>query len=1028
MFRPRALARRKNLLFILIFIILIVLLYNINSINRHVKDNESIIKNINNDDLNLKLEVNNAKDNIIGNNEFNNMNFEEDYENIVNLDSNELADNEENNKNNINGDINIENVKENEIKVEEAELKTDNKNNIEEAELKTDNKNNIEEAELKTDNKNNIEEAELKTDNKNNIEEAELKTDNKNNIEEAKIKTDNKNNIEEKMDQINNNNNKKTSIMNSNNNNNNNNNNNIINLQKKKTDDDYIKGYNGGEIEPEWEWAKSMSIVYSWVDGSDVDFLDVKSKYNNGFRTFNSRDRSADELRYSLRSVEKYMPWHQGTIYIVTANQIPKWLNTTNPRIKLVYHKDFIPEHYFPTFDSNTIELFLDKIPGITERFLYFNDDIFINNYIHPCFFFTSNGFYPKVYRRNPVLLTQEKTDSIINNNRVVEMFHATKFFTRKVIQEYFDPDFKYRYLLHTVYSLYRDLMQPFRELFADEIKVICSDRFRSYYEIQVLYTYQSYLYYATQHKNYPIKLNGIGKTKKFIGKPLPNNRTIQKYSSEMVPANIGKKYIHFGSITNNLNKNIIKFNSFRNDTNLYVYNFNDEYSKQNSLYQFTQYMITRYPEPAPFEKKEYVDLEISYLPKINKTITVTDEMAKLRKMTKEKLEEEHLLNQLKIVNEYLDKKDALSEPKKEISVREEKEINLLLNYYGNELEKEWQWASDISIVYILDDISSNCNCTYGVDRLKYSLRSISKYMPWHKGKIFIIYQNIQQKDELSWLNTEQTRVELIDKNDILPEEVSFTHNKHIIEFYMDKINGISERFIYFNDHHFFTYFIHPQFFFNSNYYPKYNLKNALGRREEKSLMKVKEQKDFVETYRLIFDAFHKNYVKNYRYLYDMPCPLYRDLFEPVRQLYQEEWTKFIRKDQNKEKDTDILPLYLIVTYNIYGTDQPFFPEYVAGYGNIRKAEPPVLSEERNITYYGFDTTSEQVIKATVYPELYYRSGDIEKSKSIKELIHSEKLFFSLGYKNKKELMKELNGDLLELLNMIYEEKSIFEN
>jgi len=1019
MFRPKALARRKILIFILIFIILVVILFNINSINRQVKNNESIV-NINNNDLNLKLEVDNAKDNIIGTNEYNNMNFEEDYENVVNLDLNEIEANKENKKNN-DDEINVKNVDNDEIKVEETELKKDSKN---------ENKWNSNEIVVNEENN--------KENNKSNVNE-DISVENNNEIkdEEAEIKKYNKN---KEINQINDNNsNEKTIIENSNNKKDNDKSNNeynttnllkekISNSLKVKTDDDYIKGYKGGEIEPEWEWAKNMSIVYSWVDGSDVDFLDVKSKYNNGFRTFNSRDRSADELRYSLRSVEKYMPWHKGTIYIVTANQIPKWLNTTNPRIKMVYHKDFIPEHYYPTYDSNTIELFLDKIPGITERFLYFNDDIFINNYIHPCFFFTSKDFYPKVYRRNIVRLTQEKTDSIIENNRVIEMFHATKFFTREVIKEYFDPNFEYRYLLHTVYSLYRDLMQPFRELFADEIKVICSDRFRSYHEIQVLYTYQTYLYYATQHKKFPIKLNGIGKAKQFIGKPLPNDRTIQKYSSEMIPANVGRKYIRFGSITNNLSRNNEKFNSFRNDTNLYVYNFNDEYNKQNSLYQFTQYMITRYPEPTPFEKKEYVDLEMSYFPKINETIKITDAMVKLRNMTKEKLEEEYLLKQLKIVNEYLDDKDALSEPKKEISVREEKEINLLMNYYGNDLDEEWQWASDISIVYILDDINSSCECTYGVDRLKYSLRSISKYMPWHKGKIFIVYQNIQQKVELSWLNTQQSRVELVDKNDILPEEVTFTHNKHIIEFYMDKIRGISERFIYFNDHHFLTYFVHPQFFFNSNYYPKYNLKNALNKKEENLLIKIKEPKDFIKTYKLIFDTFHKNYVKNYRYLYDMPCPLYRDLFEPVRQLYQKEWSKFVDKDQNKKNDADILPLYLIVTYNIYGTDQPFFPEYVAGYGNIRKAEPPVLNEERNISYYGFDTTSELVIKATVYPELNYRSGDIIKSENIKELIHSKKLFFSLGYKNKKELMKKLNGELLELLNMLYEENSMFEN
>ena len=88
--------------------------------------------------------------------------------------------------------------------------------------------------------------------------------------------------------------------------------------------------YKGDSLEPEWEWVKNISFVYTWVDGSDANFSFIKSKYNGGNREVNSRDRSADELRYSLRSLKKYLPWHNGTIFIVTDNQIPDWLNINN--------------------------------------------------------------------------------------------------------------------------------------------------------------------------------------------------------------------------------------------------------------------------------------------------------------------------------------------------------------------------------------------------------------------------------------------------------------------------------------------------------------------------------------------------------------------------------------------------------------------------------------------------------------------------------------------------------------------------
>ena len=103
-----------------------------------------------------------------------------------------------------------------------------------------------------------------------------------------------------------------------------------INDKVKQQDFEYILNYKGTYLEPEWEWVKNISFVYTWVDGSDINLAYIKSKYNGGNRKVNSRDRSADELQYSLRSLKKYLPWHNGTIFIVTDNQIPKWLNTNN--------------------------------------------------------------------------------------------------------------------------------------------------------------------------------------------------------------------------------------------------------------------------------------------------------------------------------------------------------------------------------------------------------------------------------------------------------------------------------------------------------------------------------------------------------------------------------------------------------------------------------------------------------------------------------------------------------------------------
>lgn len=104
------------------------------------------------------------------------------------------------------------------------------------------------------------------------------------------------------------------------------------------------------------------------------------------------RYENNDELKYSLRSVEKYAQWIR-KIFIVTDNQIPDWLDITNPKIQIIDHKDILPEVALPCFNSNVIESCLYKISGLSEYFLYANDDMFFSNNVQPCFFFKNDGF-----------------------------------------------------------------------------------------------------------------------------------------------------------------------------------------------------------------------------------------------------------------------------------------------------------------------------------------------------------------------------------------------------------------------------------------------------------------------------------------------------------------------------------------------------------------------------------------------------------------------------------------------------------
>jgi hypothetical protein len=131
-----------------------------------------------------------------------------------------------------------------------------------------------------------------------------------------------------------------------------------------------------------------VDLVYLWVSGQDPKHAELRNywleQYGLPRRVFNPDVRYVedDELRYSLRSVEAFVPWAR-KIFIVTANQVPAWLNLAHPKIHIVDQASIIPEpDWSPTFNSVAIEAQLHRIPGLAEHFLHVNDDFFFGQ---PC-------------------------------------------------------------------------------------------------------------------------------------------------------------------------------------------------------------------------------------------------------------------------------------------------------------------------------------------------------------------------------------------------------------------------------------------------------------------------------------------------------------------------------------------------------------------------------------------------------------------------------------------------------------------
>ena len=146
-----------------------------------------------------------------------------------------------------------------------------------------------------------------------------------------------------------------------------------------------------------------IDFVLAWVDGSDTLWQEERRQYSqeesSSVHDFDYQDWGL--LPYWFRCIEKNAPWVRN-IFFVTWGHIPVWLNIEHPKLRIVKHTDYIPKEYLPTFSSHTIELNLHRISGLSERFVYFNDDMYLINPVNPSFFF-KNGLPRDCAVINPI-------------------------------------------------------------------------------------------------------------------------------------------------------------------------------------------------------------------------------------------------------------------------------------------------------------------------------------------------------------------------------------------------------------------------------------------------------------------------------------------------------------------------------------------------------------------------------------------------------------------------------------------------
>ncbi len=233
-----------------------------------------------------------------------------------------------------------------------------------------------------------------------------------------------------------------------------------------------------------------IDIVFSWVDGSSAEFQAQRAKRMQNYVVGEgdasaARFRQIDELKYALRSVHMYAPWIR-RIFVATDSPRPAWL-ADDDRVTFVPSEEFfVDTSVLPTHNSQAVESQLHHIPGLSEHFLYSNDDMFFGRPVGPQAFFSPGGVSMFIEATTRIGLGYSNTDR--------SGFENAARVNRRLLQDRFGL-MTTRHLEHAATPLRKSVMQEMEDEFADEFAGTAASVFRASDNISV--TNSLYHYYA---------------------------------------------------------------------------------------------------------------------------------------------------------------------------------------------------------------------------------------------------------------------------------------------------------------------------------------------------------------------------------------------------------------------------------------------------------------------------------------------------------------------------------------------------
>ena len=228
---------------------------------------------------------------------------------------------------------------------------------------------------------------------------------------------------------------------------------------------------------------EEIDFVFPYVDSSEpvwqTVYKNTRRRYNLSTAIDEVRFRKWNNLKYLFRGISKFMPYIR-KIHMIVSNieQVPSWLNTE--KVNIILHEDIIPKEFLPTFNSTTIEMFLNNIPDLASYFIYGNDDTFITNYIEAEQLF-DGGKIKRDVKSDSGTSSQFKKVEVATQNLIAEHFNK-KINSKRFIK-----------IPHTIAPLKKSTLEKVNELFYDKMYNSCTPFRKEKNYNQYIYSYYDY-------------------------------------------------------------------------------------------------------------------------------------------------------------------------------------------------------------------------------------------------------------------------------------------------------------------------------------------------------------------------------------------------------------------------------------------------------------------------------------------------------------------------------------------------------